>query len=170
MHSGGTELFSIGTTASGQRLRILCNENRDASVEKLRYQKVILVDRARTSDVTNAHEFVHVKVTDITENEHGKVTVKSDVVPVQPSDYPTKDIDVVLLENSVGEQWAIGEHRGETYTFFFKPVRFGQYWIASRVNTTSTIAERIQAKVSKGYRVLSRNGVWDAKYRCVDKI
>lgn len=170
VYPGGTELFSIGTTSSGQRVRILCEENRDASVDDLWFDKVILVDESRTSDVTNWHEFHHVKVTGFVENQHGKITVKSDVVPVQASNYPTENCDVTLLENSLGEQWAIGEINGETYTFFYKPVRFGAYWVASRVNNTATVSERIQAKTSKGYKIISKSLSWDAERRCVDKI
>jgi len=120
--------------------------------------KVVSTSWDKNHAITNSGaELTHVHLTQVT----GSISapcVDLDEVPVSPSLYPRQSIDVTVYENSQGEEWAIGRDASNNlWTFFKKPNRFGDYWIASEVLASQKNEnERINEKIKKGYQPSNR--------------
>lgn len=102
-------------------------------------------------------ELTHVHLNQVT-GSTAAPCVDLEEVPVSPSLYPTASIDVTVYENGVGGEWAIGRDASNNlWTFFKKPKRFGDYWIASEVIASQKNEnERINEKLKKGYQPSNR--------------
>lgn len=124
----------------------------------------------KNHSITNLAELTHVHLTQVTSST-ATPCVELEEVPVSPSLYPTDSIDVTVYEKANGESWAIGRDASNTlWTFFKKPNRFGDYWIASEVLASQkNESERIKEKENKGYKLAaSFRFVFDPLTRQID--
>jgi len=103
--------------------------------------------------ITHLSGLAHMHLTQVT-GSNADPCVHLEEVPVSPSLYPTESMKVDVYVNNQGEEWAIGRDASNNlWTFFKKPNRFGDYWIASEVIASQKNEnERINEKLNKGYR------------------
>lgn len=111
--------------------------------------------------ITHFSGLTHVHLTQVT-GSTADPCVDLEEVPVSPSLYPTESVNVTVYENSSGEAWAIGSDTSNNlWTFFKKPNRFGDYWIASEVLASQKNEnERIKEKENKGYKPAANFRCW----------
>lgn len=145
-------LLSIATRSDGQRLKI-SYEHQDGKVLSSLWDK--------EHYLTNLSGLTHVHLTQVT-GSTATPCVDLEEVPVSPSFYPAESLNVTVYENSQGEEWAIGRDASNNlWTFFKKPNRFGDYWIASEVLASQKNEnERINEKLNKGYKPAANFQCW----------